>query len=305
MTTDQRLQLAASRRDWILTTAELLELGLSRSAIRHRTATGRLLEVHPGVHAVGRPATEPIALWRAAVAACGPDAALSHQHAAAHFGMLVVPPPPVDVTVPTQAGRTAPSGIRLHRSDVLRREDVTVRAGIAITTVSRTLRDLAGILDRRGLLRAIRQAVRLHRLDLVALHAAVADAPPGAFRECRLRRALNVYVPGDVNDGLEEAFLMLCARHDLPLPETQVQIGRWFADFAWPQLRLVVETDDRASHVSLVGVHADRVKDRALGAAGWDVMRFTWAEITRQPAAVAAEVVAAMDRRRTELGLAA
>src|SRR3712207_7106457 len=45
------------------------------------------------------------------------------------------------------------------------------------------------------------------------------------------------------------------------------------ADFAWPDVRLVVETDGRDTHLRRIAFRDDRVKDRALQAAGWAVLR--------------------------------
>src|SRR5436305_167292 len=75
-------------------------------------------------------------------------------------------------------------------------------------------------------------------------------APRSSHRHARLKRALDRYVPGTAGtEGEPEAaFLELCAAHGLPIPHTQVPIGRYRADFVWRDLNLVVEIDDRGSH---------------------------------------------------------
>ncbi len=304
MTTTHRLLLAARQRDWVLTTAELRTLGLTHAAIRRRVAAGVLHVVHPGVFAVGRAELAPNGRWSAAVRACGDDAALSHLDAAGLWGLLTPAPGPVHVTVPTQRGRDRRPGLVLHRCETLTPGQVTVRERIPVTTLGRVLRDVALPLTPRGLQRAVRNAVRLHGLDIVRLRAALADVPANAAREARLRRVLDRYVPGDAGEGLEEAFLDLCVRFDLPLPRTQLRIGSSLADFAWPALGLIVETDDR-SHETVIARQDDRVRDRALKALGCEVLRFSWAEVNHQPHVVAAELRRAMARRRRELGLAA
>ena len=93
-------------------------------------------------------------------------------------------------------------------------------------------------------------------------------------------------------------FLVLCDKHGVPRPRAQVPIGAYRADFLWPDLNLVVEIDDRQSHDGYVAFHDDRVRDRAMKAAGLEVLRFTRNEVMRTPAGVALEVGAALARER-------
>lgn len=297
MTTHHRLLMAAQSRHWVLTTADLHALGLSRSAIRNAVRVGTLHRIHPGVYAVGRPMLAPEGLWRAATCIQA-HCALSDNSAGALWAVVGARPGPVHVSVPTQTGRDPRPGVLVHRCDRLLPTDVTIRNGIPVTTLFRTLRDLAGPLDARALTRAVRQAERLHGIDIHRLHDAMGPSRPGANRENRLRKVLEAYVPGIVNDGLEELLLELCVRFEIPLPVTQLRIGNRYADFAWPDVRLVVETDDRASHDTWTARQEDRIKDRELAAYGWEVMRFTWAEVTRTPELVARDIKAALIRRR-------
>jgi very-short-patch-repair endonuclease len=119
----------------------------------------------------------------------------------------------------------------------------------------------------------------------------------------RLFALLSAYVPeaGLTDSELEARFVELCARHRVPRPERQVVIGPYRVDFLWPDARLIVETDGRNAHDSDVAFLEDRVRDRALARLGYEVLRFTWAEVTLRPAAVAAEVRAAIRRRRRAL----
>ncbi len=303
MTTHARLLTAAAARHWVLTTAELHALGLSQAAIRHRVAVAVLHRIHTGVYAVGRPVLAPQGRWRAATAT-QPDGALADVSAAAAWGVIGATGGPVHVAVPTQTGRRERAGIVLHRCDRLTPDDVVWRGGLPVTTLTRTLRDLAGVLDARGLTRAVRQAERLHRLDLLAVHAAMGPRRPGANRENRLRVVLERYVPGDVGDGTEELLLGICVRYHVPLPATQVPIGGRRADFAWPDVRLVVETDDRGSHDTWSAAQDDRAKDREITAHGWEVMRFVHADLVRSPALVAEQIMSALIRRRGSVAAA-
>jgi very-short-patch-repair endonuclease len=145
----------------------------------------------------------------------------------------------------------------------------------------------------------LRQSERLHRLDLKALRASLDDLPRSSPKRARLTRALDAYVPGSAHTeaDAEMVFLELCAERGLPRPEMQFPIGPYRADFAWPDIGLVVEIDDRQSHDGYVAFHEDRVRDRTMKAAGFEVLRFTRTEVLRTPAAVVDELTAAYARR--------
>ena len=101
----------------------------------------------------------------------------------------------------------------------------------------------------------------------------------------------------------EAIFLAICMRYRLPLPEPQIRFGRRRADFTWPRYRIVVECQSRKWHDNEVKYQDDRAKQRALQAAGYIVLPFTWAEVVHTPAAVAAEIRAAMQRQERLVGL--
>lgn len=257
----------------------------ARSAIAHAVATRRLWRVHEGVFAVGRPHLTREGTWLAAVLACGEGSALSHLAAACLWGIREFPPTRPQVSMLTQAGRQGPRGIELHRTTTLRREDVVRRADIPVTTLARTLVDLMGVFDSARLKSAIRHAERLHRLDLAQLRSNLEELPRKPYRHARLRRMLDAYLPGSgaTDSDLEADFLELCVNHGLPTPETQARVGPYRADFLWRDLHLVVETDGRHSHDGFIAFRDDRVRDRAMKAAGLEALRFTSSEVAREP----------------------
>jgi predicted transcriptional regulator of viral defense system len=151
---------------------QLLGLGLSGRAIRHRLAVGRLHRVERGVYAVGRPGLTRHGMWMAAVLGAGPGAVLSHGSAAALWGIQAAARGRREVTVPTGSGRRR-SGVVVHRRPGLLAADLTTRRGIPVTRVVRTLLDVACSLDARGLERAIDEADRLGLIDPEMLAAAL------------------------------------------------------------------------------------------------------------------------------------
>jgi Protein of unknown function (DUF559) len=288
----------------VITGAQLRELGFTRSAIAHREREGRLWRVHRDVFAVGRRELTREGEWMAAVLACGGDAALSHLSAAILWGIWKgVAPRWPHVSVPTYSGRRAQTGIRLHRTATLIPSQVTVRNNIPVTTLDRTLLDHASWLNGDQLKRAIRQAERLHRLDLDRLLTSLDALPKSDHRRARLAKALETYVPqtARTEGDLEPVFLELCAEHGIPLPTTQVEIGPYRADFLWPDLGLVVEIDDRESHDTAVAFVEDRKRDRFMFAAGLAVLRFARVELVSASATIAAEIRTARARRAAHL----
>jgi len=297
----------AARQHGVVGRVQLERAGFTRSAVAHRLETGRLWRVHRGVYAVGRPELSCEGTWIAAVLACGAGAVLSHGSAAALWELRPERPRASrHVSVPSQSGRSRsrrPTGaIVLHRSATLGPADVTHRRGVPVTTLARTLLDLASALEVRALRSMLREAEYRHRLDLGALSRSL-DGTGSSNRHGRLRRALAPWTPGigQTESDLEMEFLALCARRRLPSPDLQVTIGGHRVDFVWPDRALIVETDGYEAHRGRAAFGADRAKDRALRAAGYEVLRFTWSDVVGAPDAVVRELRAALEQRRREL----
>jgi very-short-patch-repair endonuclease len=93
---------------------------------------------------------------------------------------------------------------------------------------------------------------------------------------------------------LEDRFLALVARENLPRPEVNaaVELGRGtiYPDFVWRSARLAVELDGYRAHGTRHSFEADRERDRLLQAAGWRVIRITWRQLRDHPAAIAADL---------------
>jgi very-short-patch-repair endonuclease len=94
---------------------------------------------------------------------------------------------------------------------------------------------------------------------------------------------------------LEERMLALCRRFDLPIPEVNFQVMGYEADFVWRDARLIVETDGWEAHGTRAAFERDRLRDAALVAAGWRVLRITWRRLEREPELVARELQRLLD----------
>jgi Protein of unknown function (DUF559) len=206
----------------------------------------------------------------AAVLACRPDAVLSHTSAGELWGMIRLRRPPspaavdavVHVTVTSEAGRRR-GGIVIHRSRTLTGADVTVRRAIPVTTPSRTLVDLRRTLPPKRFAAALREAEFLK----LPIHP---DLEPDGTRS-----------------EMEAAFLGICHRHRVPLPVVNVRIDEFDVDFLWPERRLVVEVDGWQAHQGRFAFEVDRARDLKLKLLRYDVVRFTWRQLTDDPAGVA------------------
>jgi hypothetical protein len=260
---------------------QLLALGLGRGAIEARVSRGWLRPVGRGVYAVGHRRRTRAAVWMAAVLAAGEGAVLSHRSAAALWRLRPAPAALVAVTVP--ADRRPRAGIELHRSR-LPADKVTVRDGIPVTTVPRTLFDLAAQAEPRELERPLNKADVLGLRDRLSLDDLLTRYP-GRPGSATARAALAARRAGAsaTRSELEERFLKLIDEGGLPRPETNAPLsvgGQTFeVDCLWRAQRLVVELDGRAAHATPLAFERDRARDRSLQAAGWRPVRITWRQL--------------------------
>jgi very-short-patch-repair endonuclease len=265
---DTALSRLASLQHGVVTTRQILEIGLSHEAISKRAKAGRLHRIHRGVYAVGHRALSPHSYWMAAVLACGDDAVLSHTSAAALWGFLRPFDGPIHVTSPSTSGRARRSGIALHRSRSLAADLVTQQHRIPVTNPQRTIDDLEGFVESYLVRRAIRQAEHAkHRLN------------PSTKAKTKRTRS-----------DLELAFLRFCSRHSFPRPEVNVKVGKWEVDFLWREQRVAVETDFFDYHRGSVAYEDDHQRELDLRRAGYTVRRYTGAQIRNHPAEVVADL---------------
>ena len=263
-----------ARRQWgVLTRAQLAEAGLRDRGVFEWVSDGRLHRLYRGIYAYGHDRLRVEGRWLAAVLACGPGAVLSHGSAARMWEIRQSNSALIDVTVPSRAGRIRRKGIRIHRSGRLGPEEVTVRNGIPVTTVARTLLDLADVLDLQALRRAVTEAEYTNRFDLTSFNAVVQDNPGR-----RTRKLMTAAFEGRrhrTRSPLEDRFLRFKGRYGVEEPECNVHVEGYEVDFVWPRVGLVVELDGAAAHGTRAAVRRDRKKDRVLWRAGFRTMRLT------------------------------
>jgi very-short-patch-repair endonuclease len=262
----------------VVTRAQLLTAGVTRHQIASRLRTGALIGVHPGVYRAGHRASSVEAAYLAAVLACGKGALLSGRAAANLHGLLKGKPPAPEVICPTQRRIR---GVLTHRARGGGMPDGIVLNRVPVTSVPRTLVDVAGVLTEDELARACHEAGVRYRTTPAHVDAVLARHPrsPGAGK---LRRVLH----GDVHvtlSQLESRFLALLRRAGLPLPVTNKPAGGRRVDCRWVEQRLTVELDSYRFHGSRHAWETDRQREREAYARGDDFRRFTHRDVFDQP----------------------
>lgn len=224
----------------------------------------------------------------AAVLLGGPGAVLSHGPAAALWRLRPEGAGRIDVTLARK--RRQRDRVRFHHTPIPP-DERTVLYGIPVTTVPRTLLDLAAVLDGRRLERAINEADVLRLADSLSLRDLLTRYPRRAGTPA-VAAALEAREAGATvtRSELEERFLRLLERHGLPRPRTNAHMEGIEVDCAWAAQRLIVELDGHAVHGTRDAFERDRERDRLLQAAGWRVIRVTWRQLCAGPAAVAADL---------------
>jgi very-short-patch-repair endonuclease len=291
----------AAEQHGVIARRQLLELGFSPRAIEHRLAKARLHPVMPGVYAVGRPELTRHGRWMAAVLACGDDAFLSHESAAALYRIRDAEGAVIDISVLAQSARRRP-GINVHRRSRLDPHDVSRHLNIPVTSPIRTLLDLATFLDPDRLEAAINEADKLDLIDAGSLRMALDDYPAQAG-VATLRRLLGRRTFTLTDSELERRFIPIALRAGLPPPLTQQNVNGFRVDFFWPALGLVVETDGLRYHRTPTQQSRDRLRDQTHTAAGLTQLRFTHAQVRYEPTQVE-EILMKTARRLAMTGAA-
>jgi very-short-patch-repair endonuclease len=291
----------ARRQHGVVTVGQLQLAGLTTSAVSKRVRAGRLRRIYRGVYAVGHDRLTAHGRILAAVLAYGPRAVASHRAAGRIHGLRPDGRATVDVSVPVRGIRSRP-GVEVHTSPTLRAADITRVNAIPCTSVARTLLDLADVVPRRQLERALEQAQVLRVFDLADLDDVLAHAD--GRRGAGVLQALLAELqdePGVTDNELEDHFLEACRAAGLPRPA----VNRWVtldqgppirADFLWAAQRLIVEVDGWSSHGTRGGFESDRLRDQRARLAGWDVLRFTRRQALREPARMTETVMALLAR---------
>lgn len=282
----------AERQHGVVAREQLLRLGFDDAAVGRRLRMGRLHQLHEGVYAVGHRVVRRQAWWMVGVLSSGPGAVLSHWSAAALWGIRPNSREAIDVIV---RHRSRSSSLIRRHVQSLPADEVTVEGGIPVTTVPRTVLDLAAVSSVEVVESAIKETEYLELRDPLSLPQLLARyRGRRGIRRVRTALARIEEEPGGRRHSpLEEVFVPFLRRHDLPIPRLNAWIDlggrRFLVDCLWPN-RQIVELDGWQGHGTKSAFRDDRARDRRLRVAGYSITRLTWSQLEDEPAAVAADL---------------
>jgi uncharacterized protein DUF559 len=264
--------------------------------------SGRLRRIQRGIYLPRRIETTPLVLARAALISSGVVGAVPSHLTAARVHQLEVPDDHrvQHVTVTREQRRRNRPDLRFYSRSIGCGE-VEKRDGVPITTVARTLADLATSLERMHAVWALDNALR-RRLCAKADVSAVIERWRGGTGCVSARERL------DEADGLAESILETAGRlvlrdRGVPLPIPQYELwapgGTRLArlDGAYLREKVALEFDGADPHGLPEAVFRDRWRQNGLPELGWTVLRFTWWDVMRDPDGVAAIVQRTLRRR--------
>jgi very-short-patch-repair endonuclease len=224
------------------------------------------------------------------VLACGPEAVLSHRSAAALWELQPAASGRIDVTIPSRSVR-GPKAVRVHRTRALDPADTTIRDGIPVTSIARTLLDFAETASRQRLRRALETGERLELIDGRALQALMARSHGrrGLKALNEALAAMNGSAPWSQSD-LEDAFLSLIREAQIPDPQCNVIVEGYLVDCWWAEQRVVAEVDSFGFHKTREMFERDRKEDTVVQLAGINVLRPTQRRVEHEPQALLSDV---------------
>ena len=292
------------RNEGLVTRRQLLER-IPAAVLDGHIGRRNLVRVFPHVYRLTGGPGDDLTLLRAALLHAGPVAALSHTTALAVWGLRRLERP-LHLTIDQGLKRTGAPDLVVHRRLHLdpASAQCTQRSGLRVTTLPRSLVDAWPLLplhERRPL------AIDTARRRLVTAHQlrdSLAERPNVAGHRA-LRQTIELIAGGCQSELEAHGVLTVFQHRSLPASVGQHPVdlptGRVRLDRAYPEVRLAVELDGAAFHTSPEDRARDLARDRALAALGWVVLRFTYADVLRDPHGVRAKVLEVYRARQDQL----
>jgi very-short-patch-repair endonuclease len=277
-TAEQVMERLGRPSQGVVDREELLAAGITRHQIARCLKNGVLWPEFEGVYRVGHRAPSVEAHYMAAVKACGKGAVLRGRAAGYLWGLVKAPVPKPEVLTPTERRI---KGIKTTRSRRIDRRDVTKRDGIPITTVARTVVDLAADSTPDDLAVYFHAGVTRYKLKPHHVEA-VLERQRNAKGATKLRRVMR----GDTRallSELERGFIALLREHNLPLPKTNIRRGEHWVDCRWPEHQLTVELDSYRFHSTRYAWEQDHTRERNARKRGDEYRRYVYSDVFEQP----------------------
>jgi very-short-patch-repair endonuclease len=301
----QKIIAEAVREQGGLSTRRQLLGRIPRPVLDGYIGRRHLVRVFPRVYRLRDGTDDDMTLLRAALLHAGPPAALSHTTALAVWGVRTLDRP-LHLTVDQSIKRAGAPGLVVHRR--LRFDpgsaQCVLRRGLPVTALPRAVVDSWPLLplDQRRPL-----ALDLANRGLVTaeqLGEALAERPNVAGRR-GLRQSIDLIADGCRSELEAHGVLNVFRHRSLPRSVGQYQVQlpnrRIRLDRAWPEVKLAVELDGAQHHTSPEDRRRDLARDRELAALGWIVLRFTYADVLRDPDGVRVKVLEVYGARLAQL----
>lgn len=292
------LAARAALRGGVFTRGDALACGYTPDQIRARLHNKRWVRLRRGIFSVAPVPPGDPRVAAAALAALPGTAALSHATASGihRLASVSAPSSEVHVTVPGAPARRS-DGLHVHGRP-LPPGSVLVQDGVRLTTKSRTVLDLSRTLPFGAAVVAVDEFMRLHPEGVVELEQ-LAEMEVGPL-SARARHAVAF------GDGLSESPGESLSRvamvgHGLPAPRLQVWVGDadgviGRVDFLWDRWRTVGEFDGRSKYRSVQDLWAEKRREDRLREAGFEVVRWAWADVVGEFGPVASRLRRAFAR---------
>ena len=293
----------AERQHGVVAHRQLIELGLQQRTIQRRIGAGLLHRVHRGVYAVGHRRLYNARAMDGGGAGMRPNGATEprkRRSALRH---------PSHVRLSSRRGDGAPNAPQAVRASHFTCLAVSSPRIAPRNTAYRSLRipstliDLAEIVQRRRLRRALEESERLGIFDLRAEERLIARST-GHRGLRQLKEVIRDYSgpPPITSSELERLFLDLCDEAGLPGHQVNILVEGYEVDDAWPENRLIVELDGYGFHRTRANFENDRVRDAVLQLAGYRVIRITHRRMQDAPAKIVRLLRALLSRWRERPG---
>jgi Transcriptional regulator, AbiEi antitoxin/Protein of unknown function (DUF559) len=298
------LRRLADRQGGVVTREQARRCGCPDAEIRRLLRSGDWVTVRRGLLAAARRVADPrgrlVAEAAAAWLALGRRPVLSHASAGLLHQLVLPAYGGVELTADPRVLRPRRgAGFLLHAAALAPQHTAEVD-GLPVTSVARTVVDLARALPFEEAVVLADDALHRRLVERADLERVLRDCAVWP----RIRHAARVVAAADplAESPLETLCRVLFARHGLPAPECQALVvdprDGWRArvDFRWPARRTVVEADGRLKYATPADLWNEKLRQERIEELGYAVLRLTWTQVTREPAAVVARLLRAFDR---------
>lgn len=281
---------------------EAVALGMPKTTLQRRIQQGIFVRVGRGMIALPGTATRSDLAMRAALRLL--NGVVSHQSAARIHGFGAIPDSPPSITVSHRSSHSFPDVV-VHQSTDLLEEHVEEIDRLRVTTAARTLVDLAKILGPKRLERVIENALVTGKVEVeefVDLVTALSRKGKRGMKNLHAIISESLLGTAVSDTVLERAFFRLIRNAGLPLPSRQFN-APWLkrlngrVDFAYVDLKIVIEADSRRWHLLFDAFEVDKIRDNAAQIAGWIVIRISWRMIKDEPEEVVRTIRDALESR--------